>query len=114
MPKHDPRNLLDLIPETAVEVERTEDGQIIVLEPRFSGGFLGKYIQPRLKRKHLAIDLDEIGTVVWDACDGKRDVRAIAALLAERFGDDFDPEYQRLALFIRTMVQRGWLRYRDV
>ena len=89
------------------------DGKITVLEPRFIGGFLGKYVQPRLKRSHLTIELDEVGTLVWDACDGQRDIRAIAVLLSQRFGDDFDPEYQRLALFIRTMVQRGWIRYRE-
>lgn len=113
MTKHDARNLLDLIPETAVEIRREEDGKITVLEPRFIGGFLGKYVQPRLKRSHLTIELDEVGTLVWDACDGQRDIRAIAVLLSQRFGDDFDPEYQRLALFIRTMVQRGWIRYRE-
>lgn len=107
------RNLLDLVPERLLASERRADGRTTVLEPRFSGR-LGRWLQPRLSRPFVRIHLDDVGTVIWDACDGATQVRAIAAQLAERFGDDFDPQCDRLATFLQSLERRGYIRYREL
>ena len=107
------RNLLDLHPRAVHATERLADGRLIVLEPKFPSGLLGKLVQPRLTHPWVKVDLDEVGTVVWECCDGETPVRAIAERLAERFGDEFDPDHARLGLFVRSLESRGWIRYRE-
>ncbi len=113
MARKDPRNLLDLFPERGLDHEVDDDGRVHLLEPKFTGPILGKLLQPRIQTPYIKTRLDEVGTLVWLRCDGETQVRTIAARLAERFGDDFDPEHKRLALFLHALSSRGWIRYRD-
>ena len=110
--KKEPKNLLDLVPERCLECERDDDGRVHLLEPKFSGPLLGKLLQPRMRQPYTKTRLDEVGTQVWDHCDGSTDVRTISVQLAEHFGPEFDPEHKRLALFMHALSSRGWIRYR--
>jgi len=111
--KKKPVNLLDLVPERILECERDDDGRVHLLEPKFTGPILGKLLMPRMNQPYSKTRLDEVGTIVWESCDGSTDVRTISGRLAERFGDDFDPEHKRLALFLHALSSRGWIKYRD-
>jgi hypothetical protein len=100
-----PSELLRCRPERAVDAER--DGEFVVLlRPRFQRGLLKRWLQPRLRRPHLRVRLDEVGSFVWDRCDGNTTVAEIAESLAAHFGDRVNHALERLTIFV-TQMQRG-------
>jgi hypothetical protein len=88
-------NLAPLIPVRTIESQQADDGKVTITEPREDPTWLGKLLSKGL----------EPGT--------KHSVRDIAGIVAERFGADFDPESKRLAVFMLTMKQRGWLVWKE-
>ena len=97
-------------PERAVEFEREDDGRVTLLEPKFTGPLLGRWLQPKLRRPFIRTHLDEVGSAVWLACDGETSVSALAERLAERFGAEFDADHRRLTTFLQAMARRRLLR----
>lgn len=80
------------------------DGKVSVQIPRFRSRLMAWY-QRRLKRPHLELQLDEIGSAVWLACDGQRNVAQIGDSLRQRFGERVEPVWDRLALFVQHMCK---------
>ena len=97
--------LLDCVPRRSVEHEDGDDGRLVLLRPKYARGFLARWLQPQLKHKHFHIALDEIGTAVWEAIDGRRNVRQIADLLHDRFGEQLNSHHERCARFIEYLHQ---------
>lgn len=104
-------DLLDLRPQRLVDHELDDEGLISLLEPKFRGPILGRLLQPRLSKPYIRIHLDEVGSAIWRACDGETTVREISEELAERYGEDFDPDHGRLARFLLAMELRRFVRY---
>jgi hypothetical protein len=107
-------NLLELIPERIVGSETGEDGIVTVHAPRFHSRILKRLIEPRLKRPHMMIRLDEIGTAVWEQIDGSRNVAAIGEIMRERFGERIEPCHDRLAMFFTQLELSRFIRYRNL
>ena len=105
-------NLLDLIPTQNVKWVNTDsqDDLVTLLKPKFVNPFFVKYILPRMKSPHYKINLDQFGTAVWHYCDGKNTVADIGNRLKEKFGEEIEPVYDRLSVFIQTL-QRSKLIY---
>jgi hypothetical protein len=108
----EPVDLLELRPERGLDHDLDDDGLVTVLQPKFRGAILGRLLQPRLVKPFIRVRLDEVGSAIWETCDGQTKVAEIAEILADRWGDDFDPGHTRLALFLRTMEQHGFIVYR--
>lgn len=106
-------NLFDLIPHQKVSFEETTDGRIILLEPKFKNEFLAKYIIPRMNKPNYKIKLDRFGSFVWKQCNGKNTVGQIGDLLKEKFQDDIDPVYDRLAVFIQSLASHKLIKYKN-
>ena len=107
-------NLLELVPERIVGSETGEDGIVTVHAPRFHSRILKRLIEPRLKRPHMMIRLDEIGTAVWEQIDGSRNVAAIGEMMRERFGERIEPCHDRLAMFFTQLELSRFIRYRNL
>ena len=112
MSKEQQRNLLTLIPVRIQDFE-IDGEKVVILLPKFRAGFGKRFIQPRLKRTHFRISLDELGSAFWQAIDGKRNVMDIASVLQEQFGERIEPVYDRLAVFIAGMVDGDMIRLED-
>jgi hypothetical protein len=82
---------------------------VAILVPKFGGAILGRWLQPRLKNPYQRLVLDEVGSAVWERCDGTASGHEIARFLAERFPDMQSPT-ERLALFVRALLRDGHLR----
>ena len=101
-------NLLELQPVRLFEWEEGEDGNVVVLVPKFRHPWL-QWLQERLKNKYFRIKLDAFGNHVWRACDGKTKVATIAESFRDSFGDV--PElYERIAKFLGRLERDGLLR----
>lgn len=73
-----------------------------------------KHIISRMKRPYFKVNLDEIGSYLWENCDGHRMVRDIAQLQQQRFGDKVEPLYDRISVFLRTLERHGFIRFKEL
>lgn len=107
-------NLIELVPERTIEYETREDSLVTILKPRFTSKLARRFIEPRARVKTFKIDLDEIGSAVWNLCDGKRTVGEIGEEMKARFGDRIEPCYDRLALFFANLEASGFIKYLNI
>ena len=106
-------NLLDLIPLQKIKFEESQDGLITLLKPKFRNKFMLKYVLHKLKNPNYKVRLDDFGSFVWKHCDGKTTVQKIGELLKENFKENIDPVYDRLAIFMQTLMRYKFIEYKD-
>ena len=105
-------NLLDLIPVRNIKWEKKEDGLITLFKPKFEHAFFKKYVLPRLKKPHYKINLDHVGSFTWELCDGSLRVKEVAKNLKDKFGEEVEPLYDRLALFLQSLEKTHLIFYK--
>ena len=110
--KEEQINLLELVPVKNIDWKKSEQGLTVLLKPKIKHPFLAKHILLRLKNPHYKIRLDEVGSFIWEQCDGIQTVKKIADLMRERFGDKVEPVYDRLALFLQSLERNRFILYR--
>ena len=101
-------NVLDMVPAHSMDFEE-RDGRIMLLVPKFGDNRLGRFFMQRMKRPYYKIHLDEFGSRVWNLIDGRITVYQIGTLLHQEFGNDVEPVYERLGLFINMLAQRHFI-----
>lgn len=106
-------NLLDLIPERTAKFEESSDGLVTILKPKFRNKLLVKYLIPRLKSPNFKVNLDQFGSFVWNQCDGKNTVEQIGNLLKDKFQDNIEPVYDRLAVFVQSLARYRFIEYKN-
>lgn len=102
-------NLLDIVFEHSARFphETGEDGIVTVLErqdhpiQRFARKLKVKI--PEYRR----IDLDEYGSYVYSLLDGQRTVREVGQALDTKFGEQVQPLYERLSLFLTFLEEKN-------
>ena len=82
-----------------------EDGRCVLLRPRLGSTRLARWVAGLGADPHYRIRLDEVGTLVWKACDGHTSLADIVMLMQQQFGDRVAPADQRLSRFVRTMLK---------
>ena len=82
-----------------------EDDRCVLLRPRFGTTRVARWVARLGTDPHYRIRLDEVGTLVWKACDGHTSLADIVGRMRERFGDRVEPADQRLSQFIRKMLK---------
>lgn len=107
-------NLLELIPNRVIEYDADENVIVTLQAPRFKSDFMRKWLQPRLKRPFLRVELDEIGSSVWMLCDGRRKIGEIAEIMQRRFGDKIEPCYDRLGAFFQQLEHARFIAYSNL
>lgn len=88
---------------------REEDGRCVLLRPRFGTSRPGRWLAGLAGDPHYRIRLDEVGTLVWKACDGRTSLAEIARAMRSAFGDRVEPADERLARFVRRMLKGGMI-----
>lgn len=76
---------------------------VTVLFEREKKGFLDRTIFKKYADKPVKIDLDEMGSFVWQLCDGKNTVQDIIDKTKVEFGDKVEPAEERVNLFINQL-----------
>ena len=105
-------NLLELVPVKNIAWKRTAEGLICLLKPKFQLPFLRKHLQSRLKHPYYKINLDKIGTLFWESCDGKRTVEEIANRMRDSLGDEVEPLYERITLFLQSLEKNKFILFK--
>ena len=55
--------------------------------------------------------LNLLGGMIWNLCDGTRDVDAIVTALQQEFDVDRDELQNDVREFVDDLIERGWLSY---
>ncbi len=106
------KNLLTLVPDRLRDFEM-EGEKAVILLPRFASGWSSRHIQPRLKKPTMKVELDEIGTMVWQLIDGHRTVMDITEKVGAHFGERVNPPHVRVGMFITMMKNEGMIELKD-
>ncbi len=106
-------NLLDLIPKKLLQSKENDDGTITILKPKFQNKLMKKLVLPRMKRPNFRINLDEYGSFVWKMIDGQKTVEEIANDLKENFSEQVEPVYERLSVFIHSLVRYKFIEFKN-
>jgi len=93
------RNIAFCVPRPRVGQEVAEDGTVWLLVPRFRSRWM-QWLQKRLRKPHIKVKLDELGSAVWRLIDERRTVHEIGRELEARFGERIAPLEQRLGTFL--------------
>jgi hypothetical protein len=109
-----PVNLLQLIPDQNILSEKTNDGLFILLKPKYRHPWMVKHFLPRLKNPHYKIKLDEIGSFIWELCDGRKTVKEIGGRLKEKFGEKVEPLYERLGAFFQNLEKNKFIIFKNL
>ena len=87
----------------AAFAERLIDGENPVRVWRQYRQLTQTALAARVDDPHYRIRLDDVGTFVWKACDGRTPIALIAERLREQFGSSVEPAEQRLSRFVGQM-----------
>ena len=105
-------NFLDLKPLHTSNFTQKDDKLITIFKPKFSNSLLVKYLLPRMKQPNFTINLDAVGSFVWDLCDGNTTVHKIGIEMQQKFGEKVNPVYDRLTQFLRQLKQNNFIDFR--
>jgi hypothetical protein len=94
----------ELRPRRCGKWEETE-GHVTLLVPRYGRNALSRWFERRTRTKPFKVHLDDVGTFVWQRCDGETRVAEIAVGLREEFGERIEPAEDRLVQFLTNLVQ---------
>ena len=106
-------NLLDLTPEKLVDSEKRTDGLIDLVVPKFKNRLARRIFEKRMKKPTWKVELDNIGSFVWEQIDGNRNVMDIGARMKNKFGDSVEPVYDRLNQFLFVMRSHEFICFRE-
>ncbi len=107
-------NLLELTPYRFYGEETDNEGNVIVLIPKFKNKFLVKHLLPRMKSKNFKLKLDKFGSEVWLLLNGENKVKFIAEELVKKFGDEIQPIYDRLPKFMTMLYTNKLISFKEV
>lgn len=112
MKRKEKENYLDYIPSYNPRLcfEKKENGRIEV--EVINRGFYNRVAQLLFHRaKKSYIELDEMGSFVWEQMDGKRTIYDICMCLKAHFGKDAEPLFERAVSFFQILKRNSFIVY---
>lgn len=71
-----------------------------------------KFLRWLVKKPYVSdIELDELGSRVWQLIDGKSSVLEIGEEILKQCGKSCEPVYERMTLYFRYLNRRGWISF---
>lgn len=108
--KKDQDNFLLYIPKKKHEKWEVKNGTVYLIFEHDKTA--EKFARWLVKKPYVSdVELDELGSAVWQLIDGKRTLHEIGVKLVEQFGEKCDPIYDRLIMYIRHLNKKGWISF---
>lgn len=95
-----------------VRVSVTTQDLIRITHPAILPPWLRRLLPSSLSAPRRTLELDSMGSFVWRRIDGVTSVAALAGQVAERYSCLLPEAEQSVALFLRTLGQRGVIALR--
>ena len=103
-------NYLDMIPVRADLAWSADETGIITLEIE-NRGLMNAIAQKVFHKPRISyVHLDTMGSFLWPLIDGQRTVYDLAAPVKERFGEDAEPLYPRIAKYFQILASYNFVR----
>ncbi len=100
-------------PKWLEQVEWQNLGEKVVVKVRRSD-FMATLLQWLVSRPiYRQVELDEIGSFVWQLCDGSRTVNEIAESLQQRYQLERREAFASLAEFLNQLQRRGLIKFEE-
>lgn len=90
-----------------IEAERTDDGEVRLIIPRRERWWVRSLGRLFYIPKQRPLTLDEIGSFVWELCDGKHTVRQIIKALSKRYRLHRKEAEVSVVAYLRQLTKRG-------
>ncbi len=110
-------DFMSLVPERACGWTSGEKpGQVVVLQPRYRSGILGRLLQPRIKesKKYLRVPLEARGSCLWGLMDGKLTVGEMAVAFGRDFPEENSQVSVRVATYLYQMADNHLIKFRNL
>lgn len=105
-------NYLEKIPERNSFIKWTQEDGKVTLSIE-NTGFFNKIAQNFFGRPKISyVHLDSMGSFVWPIIDGKKDILSIGESVREKFGEDCEPLYERLAKFFQILESYNFIIFK--
>jgi len=94
----------------ALKVTRQEDDTVLLGVPSDPARWvraLAKLLRVKDRDMERSIGLDEIGTYVWDMCDGETPVRAMIGRFTKKYKLNRKEAEVSMAEYLRTLAKKG-------
>ena len=105
-------NYLDMIPERKDLAWSEDDKGIITLEIE-NRGVMNTIAQKVFRKPRISyVHLDEMGSFLWPLIDGQQTVYQLAVPVKERFGQEAEPLYPRIAKYFQVLASYGFVTVR--
>lgn len=95
-------NLLELVPSRVSDWKDNDEGLVTLILPKFKSK-IGRVFASMLKNPMYEVKLDPIGAFLWRECDGEKNIYDISQNMVKEFGDDIEPVYERIKIFINML-----------
>lgn len=69
--------------------------------------FLNKYLKGP---EDIKLRLDEVGTRIWELCDGEHTIKDILLIIDNEFKEKIEPVDKRVSGFLEILLKRGLVR----
>jgi hypothetical protein len=86
------------------------EGLVQLKVPKFKSNFGKSFLKLVKKDDMFTANLDRLGSIAWENCDGAKTVKQILGILKKEFPDEEDLD-QRLFLFIQQMTSLNYMDY---
>jgi hypothetical protein len=95
------------VANTAIRVQTTEQGYVRISYPIHLNRWLARLLPRGASLPLRTLELDGIGSFVWQHIDGRSSVQHLAERVAERYALQLPEARQAVAAFIRQLGRRG-------
>lgn len=105
-------NLLEYKPERNPDIvwRKLENGHIEL--ELVNKGFFHFLAQKLLKKPRISrIEMEEIGSFIWESMDGQKTVQDLSEELEEKFKEKARPTLGRLVSYLKVLYSNALIRY---
>ncbi|MFH1829347.1 MAG: PqqD family protein [Pseudomonadota bacterium] len=110
MNQHRPQQWHNVVATRTIEWEDGPENGAVLLVPRFRKGPLAKWLQPKLRRPHIRVKLDDIGSFAWRRMDGSTPFYKIVDAMKKEFAEKVEPAEDRLKKFMTILYKDKFIK----
>jgi hypothetical protein len=99
-----------VVPNRQLRVERNAEGVVTLYAPFHAAAFverIARWLGAPARAGEAKVELDEVGSFVWNLCDGQRNVREMVACLADKYKLNRKEAEASLTAFLRSLAGRN-------
>ncbi len=107
-------NYLEMTPFRKHSERVSSGGIVTVLVPRFSNRIVSRLLSRSMPDPWIHTELDEIGSRVWLAIDGRLPVSEIINKVSAEMGDKVHPATDRITQFLTQLYRSGFISFKEL